>query len=167
MNAISVPNTNEIVTEYVVVHDPSKCTGCLQCMMACAYKHYRTYDLKCALLYVYEDPDKKGWFININCSHCVFPLCMASCPKDAIYKDETGIVRISPILCIGCGTCSQACSISIPRLDEERKIYVKCDLCDGDPICVKMCSPKALQFLPRREAFEYVKKLRGEGSGRD
>ncbi|MEM2667490.1 MAG: hypothetical protein QXE60_01840, partial [Candidatus Methanomethylicaceae archaeon] len=61
-----------------------------------------------------------------------------------------------------CGTCNQACPIGIPRLDEKCKIYVKCDFCDGDPVCVKMCSTKALQLLSREEAYEYVKKMRGE-----
>jgi len=161
-NPIIVPGTKEIVTNLVVVHDPDKCTGCMQCMIGCAYKHYKTFDKNYALLYVYEDPNRKGVFLNMNCSHCVFPLCMASCPRDAIYKDEMGIVRISSILCIGCGTCNQACPIGIPRLDEKCKIYVKCDFCDGDPVCVKMCSTKALQLLSREEAYEYVKKMRGE-----
>jgi len=166
LRSIPVPGTKEKVTDLVIVHDPSKCTGCMQCMIGCAYKHYRTFDRRYALLYVYDDPDRKGWFVNANCSHCVFPLCSASCPKDAIYKDDMGIVRISPLLCVGCGTCNQACPIGIPRLDEERKVYVKCDFCDGDPICVRMCSPKALQLLPRREAHDYVKTLRGGGYGR-
>ncbi len=159
---LPVPGTEEKVTEMVIVHDPSKCTGCGQCMIGCAYKHYKTFDKQFGLLYVNEAPDQKGLYINANCQHCVYPMCLASCPKDAIYKDELGIVRISPLLCVGCGTCNQACPIGVPRLDAERKIYVKCDFCDGDhPMCYEMCSSGALQLLPRKEAFELVKKLRG------
>ncbi|MDH7556506.1 MAG: 4Fe-4S dicluster domain-containing protein [Candidatus Methanosuratincola sp.] len=158
---IPVPGTKEKVTDLVVIHDPTKCTGCGQCMIGCAYKHFRTFDKRYGLLYVFEDPINKGRYVNANCSHCVFPMCLASCPKEAIYKDEKGIVRISPLLCVGCGTCNQACPIGIPRLDEERKVYVKCDFCDGDwPMCVQMCSSNALRLLPRKEAFEYVNKLR-------
>ncbi|MGQ9760030.1 MAG: 4Fe-4S dicluster domain-containing protein [Candidatus Methanomethylicaceae archaeon] len=160
---IQVRGTREKVSDLVVIHDPSKCTGCMQCMIGCAYKHYRTYDRKFALLYVCEDQDAKGIFVNANCSHCVFPLCLASCPKEAIYKDEKGVVKISPILCVACGTCNQACPIGMPRLDEERKVYVKCDFCDGDyPMCVRMCSPGALQLMKRRDAYEYVEKMKGE-----
>ncbi|RWX74116.1 MAG: 4Fe-4S dicluster domain-containing protein [Candidatus Methanosuratincola subterraneus] len=159
---IPVPGTKEKVTDLVIIHDQTKCTGCGQCMIGCAYKHFRTFDRRFGLLYVYEDPINKGRYVNANCSHCVFPMCLASCPKEAIYKDEKGIVRISPLLCVGCGTCNQACPIGIPRLDEERKVYVKCDFCDGEwPMCVQMCSSNALRLLPRKEAFEYVKKLRG------
>ncbi|HPC27595.1 MAG TPA: 4Fe-4S dicluster domain-containing protein [Candidatus Methanomethylicus sp.] len=158
---IKVPGTDEKVSDLVIIHDPSKCTGCNQCMIGCAYKHYRTFDRRFALLYVNESPNKNGFYVNANCQHCVFPMCLASCPKEAIYKDEKGIVRISPMLCVGCGTCNQACPIGIPRLDDERKIYVKCDFCDGEyPMCFQMCSTGALRLMPRKEAFELVKKLR-------
>jgi len=85
---IGVPGTKENVTDLVIIHDPNKCTGCGQCMIGCAYKHFRTFDSTFGLLYVYEDPNKKGWYVNANCAHCVFPMCLASCPKEAIYKDE-------------------------------------------------------------------------------
>ena len=161
--AIEVPVTKgEKVTENVLLHDPSLCTGCMQCMIGCAYAHFKTYDLNYALLYVNEDPSKPGRFVNANCSHCVYPMCLAACPRDAIYKDDLGIVRISPLRCIGCGICAQACPIAIPRLDLERQIFVKCDLCNGEPPnCVKMCTPKAIVYLPREEAFEYQKRIRG------
>jgi len=159
---IPVPGTEEKVTDYIILHDPNKCTACGQCMIGCAYKHYKTFDKKFAYCYVFEAPNKPGYYVNANCSHCVYPMCLASCPKDAIYKDDRGIVRISPLLCVGCGTCQEACPIGIPRLDGERKIYVKCDLCDGEmPMCVQMCSPGAMQFLPRKEAYEYAKRIRG------
>jgi Fe-S-cluster-containing dehydrogenase component len=159
---LPVPGTDEQVTELVIIHDPDKCTGCGQCMIGCAYKHYKTFDRRWGLLYVNESPDRKGFYVNANCQHCVYPMCLASCPKDAIYKNEKGIVMIAPMLCVGCGTCNQACPIAVPRLDEERMVFVKCDFCDGDyPACVQMCSTNALSLLPRKEAFELVKKLRG------
>ncbi len=165
--ALAVPGTEEKVTELVVVHDPEKCTGCGQCMIGCAYKHYKTFDKSFALCYVYENPEKPGSFVQAGCSHCVYPMCLASCPKEAIYKDERGIVRISPLMCVGCGTCQVACPIGIPRLDEERRVFVKCDFCDGDvPMCVQMCSPGALQLMPRREAAEYVRKLRARDAAK-
>jgi Fe-S-cluster-containing dehydrogenase component len=159
---VTVPAINEKVTENVIVHDPSLCTGCMQCMIGCAYSHYKTYELNYSLLYVNEDPGKLGSWVNANCSHCVSPMCLASCPMEAIYKDDLGIVRISALRCVGCGICAQACPIAIPRLDPLKKIYVKCDLCNGEfPNCVKMCSTNALQLLPREEAFKLVKTMRG------
>lgn len=161
--AIEVPVAHgEKVTENVLMHDPSLCTGCQQCMIGCAYSHFKTYDINYSLLYVFEDPSKQGRWENANCSHCVFPMCLAACPRDAIYKDDLGIVRISPLRCIACGICAQACPIAIPRLDPEKKVYVKCDLCNGEsPNCVKMCTPRAIVYLPREEAYEYQKRIRG------
>lgn len=159
---LTVTGISEQVTENVIIHDPNLCTGCMQCMVGCAYSHFKTYDIKYALLYVNEDPAKVGSWVNANCSHCVYPMCLAACPRDAIYKDELGIVRISPMLCIGCGVCAQACPIAMPRLDAEKKIYAKCDFCSGEfPNCVKMCSTNALTLRTRQDAFNYVKKLRG------
>lgn len=79
-----VPGTKEKVTDLVIVHDPNKCKGCGECMIGCAYKHFKTFDTRYALLYVYEDPLNKGRYINANCSHCVFPMCLAACPKETI-----------------------------------------------------------------------------------
>jgi Fe-S-cluster-containing dehydrogenase component len=159
---VTVPAINEKVTENVIIHDPSVCTGCMQCMIGCAYSHFKTYDLNFSLLYVNEDPAKLGSWVNANCSHCVSPMCLASCPMQAIYKDDLGIVRISALTCVGCGICAQACPIAIPRLDALKKIYVKCDMCNGEyPNCVKMCSTNALRLLPREEAYKFVKTMRG------
>jgi len=159
---VMVPIAKENVTENIIIHNPEFCTGCMQCMVGCAYSHFKTFDVNYALLYVNDNPAAPGSWVNANCSHCVYPMCLAACPRDAIYKDDLGIVRISPLKCIGCGICAQACPIAIPRLDNTKKIYVKCDMCNGEyPNCVKMCSTNALQLLPRKEAFKYVKKLRG------
>jgi Fe-S-cluster-containing dehydrogenase component len=66
------------------------------------------------------------------------------------------------MMCIGCGVCSQACPIAMPRLDATKKIYAKCDFCNGEfPNCVKMCSTNALTLLTRQNGFDYVKKMRG------
>lgn len=129
-------------------------------MIGCAYKYNKVFNFDLARLYVMEDPKQPGRFINSHCSHCVFPACLAVCPTEAIYKDESGIVKISPLKCIGCRMCNYACSISIPKIDLEKNISVKCDLCDGDPACVKMCSTNALQFLPREEAQKIIPELR-------
>jgi Fe-S-cluster-containing hydrogenase component 2 len=32
-------------------------------------------------------------------------------------------------------------------IDAVSRQVIKCDLCDGDPVCVRFCDPGALQFL--------------------
>jgi Fe-S-cluster-containing hydrogenase component 2 len=38
------------------------------------------------------------------------------------------------------------CPLGGVGIDKNRKI-LKCDLCEGDPMCVKFCIPEALQFI--------------------
>ena len=82
----------------------------------------------------------------------------------AIVKDEkTGIVRIDSMKCIGCKYCIIACPISIPWFDDEYRVAAKCDLCDGDPKCVKLCPSDAIIFVPREEAREIYGVLKANG----
>ncbi|PCN50495.1 4Fe-4S ferredoxin, partial [Candidatus Geothermarchaeota archaeon ex4572_27] len=79
----------------------------------------------------------------------------------AIWKDEAGIVRINRLKCIGCKSCNYACPLSAPIFIEELRASSKCDLCDGDPECVKFCSSGALRAYPREEALNLRSKIYG------
>ncbi|MFO8191839.1 MAG: 4Fe-4S binding protein [Bacillota bacterium] len=48
--------------------------------------------------------------------------------------------------CTGCGACVSACPDHMIRLDNECKAD-KCDLCRGDPLCVKYCPSGALKLV--------------------
>jgi Fe-S-cluster-containing dehydrogenase component len=84
-------------------------------------------------------------------------MCKAACPAGAIFKNETtGIVTIDQMLCVGCKACTYACPISIPQMGRGLKIMVKCDLCKGDPECIKVCSSKAIKLMSREKAKALV-----------
>jgi Fe-S-cluster-containing hydrogenase component 2 len=51
--------------------------------------------------------------------------------------------------CIGCRTCVAVCPFGAARYDAVRNRPIKCELCDGDPQCVKMCPTEAMKFLPK------------------
>jgi carbon-monoxide dehydrogenase iron sulfur subunit len=142
--------------EEVIVFDPERCTGCTYCMIACTFKHYKSTDFDRSHIKIIDNPEKpKIGFIGIHCAHCEDPQCLASCPVEAITKDdETGFVTINAAKCIGCKACIIACPISNPRYDEERRIAVKCDFCDGEPHCVKFCTTEAIKKMPREIARE-------------
>ena len=82
--------------------------------------------------------------------------------SEAIKKDEkTGWVLINPMKCIGCRSCVLSCPTGVPWFDEELKIAVKCDFCDGDPWCAKYCSAQAVQVMPRDEALALMRRIYG------
>ncbi|WP_424358020.1 4Fe-4S dicluster domain-containing protein [Methanocella sp. MCL-LM] len=142
----------------IIIHDPALCTGCRQCMTACSFKKYRTYNYNLSMCKVLEDPS--GGFVRVHCHHCRDPMCAAACPTGACKKDEkTGFVTIDQMLCIGCKSCMYACPISIPHIGRGLKIMVKCDMCAGDPECIKVCSPKAIKVMSREDAATKIKEI--------
>jgi len=46
--------------------------------------------------------------------------------------------------------CVIACPFGGMGIDTVAQQVIKCDLCDGDPICVRFCDPDALQFVPTK-----------------
>ncbi len=95
-------------------------------------------------------PNVKLAFRPELCNHCGSPACVAECPTGAMHKrDEDGVVLSDPDVCIGCGTCVQACPYDVPRLDEEANRSSKCTLCydrlaaDKLPWCVQACPGEA------------------------
>jgi Fe-S-cluster-containing hydrogenase component 2 len=78
--------------------------------------------------------------IPVVCRQCLKPLCADACPMGALSRDaETGAMAVDPDLCIGCGMCLVACPLGGISIDTEAGHAVKCDLCGGDPLCVKFC----------------------------
>ena len=91
------------------------------------------------------------------CQQCVDAPCLEACPQDALSRDAaTGAVVLDAELCIQCGSCVRACVVGLDkippndklaiRLDTETQLPLKCDLCMGDPQCVKFCPTEALRL---------------------
>ena len=151
------------MTQYGFHFDGKRCTGCKTCVLAC--KDNKDLSTEIAFRNVYEyggsweqadglwSNDAFTYYVSVACNHCDSPVCMAQCPQAAISKDpDTGIVTSDPEKCIGCGTCAITCPYSAPKVDEEKKKSVKCDMCadrvaEGkQPICVEACPLRALDF---------------------
>jgi Fe-S-cluster-containing hydrogenase component 2 len=89
---------------------------------------------------------------------------MAACPMRAIKVDVALGAQIDYSRCIGCKMCILACPIGGVSLHPGNKKVIMCELCQGDPQCVKSCPEQALEYveigktsLKRRR--EGVKKL--------
>jgi len=48
--------------------------------------------------------------------------------------------------CIGCKTCVTVCPFGGISFNKVTQEIMKCDFCDGDPACVKVCEPEAIRY---------------------
>jgi len=88
------------------------------------------------------------------CNQCSQPSCIEMCPTLAIVKSlDDGVVRIDEEKCVGCGLCTLGCSYGGVHYHREAKKSFKCDMCDGDPACIKACPQDVLKFIDYPEAL--------------
>ncbi|MEM3704123.1 MAG: 4Fe-4S dicluster domain-containing protein [Candidatus Bathyarchaeia archaeon] len=138
-----------------VVADSRVCTGCRYCEIVCSLFHEKLVNPKKARIRVISDI-LKGADTPKVCHQCANPPCMKACQQGAIKFDD--VLKIPIVVedkCIGCKACVEACPFGEMFFDEERKVALKCDLCQGDPQCIKFC--RALPHIGRA-ALSYVNK---------
>lgn len=76
--------------------------------------------------------------------------CLESCPMEAIFRNQLGIVLNDNELCIGCRECLEACPFGAMQFDADQEVAVKCDLCldrlqnNQRPACVKPCTTQCI-----------------------
>jgi Fe-S-cluster-containing hydrogenase component 2 len=74
------------------------------------------------------------------CAQCADYPCIESCPENALSVDEeTSAVLVDREKCTSCGLCIKACPGQVPFLHPGDNKATICDLCEGDPECVKVC----------------------------
>jgi Fe-S-cluster-containing hydrogenase component 2 len=84
---------------------------------------------------------------------------MNVCPVKAISRDEElGRVFVDYDVCIGCRSCVAVCPFGAMNFNIKDKQVFKCDLCDGDPQCVRFCEEKAIEYLDVDDVSIYKKR---------
>jgi carbon-monoxide dehydrogenase iron sulfur subunit len=127
--------------------DYSKCHGCGICETVCKLNNSLNYNGSKAKIKSISI-ELEGWGLPKICMQCNDPACMAVCPNKAIYRDEAlNRVMVDHDRCIGCRLCVMTCPFGAPQFDNDSGRIVKCDLCDGDPVCVRYCMYDALQYV--------------------
>jgi Fe-S-cluster-containing dehydrogenase component len=132
----------------------ARCTGCRICEFVCSLS--KTGELNPYRARVRIVPRSElGAFLPVICRHCVKPACFAACPiPGAMVRDlQTGVVRIIEEECIGCRECVAACPFGAIQLNPEGE-PLKCDLCGGDPLCVRHCPARPLEDHPAQPSRE-------------
>jgi Fe-S-cluster-containing hydrogenase component 2 len=130
-----------------LVVDSPACTGCNSCALSCSFVHQGHFSLADARVTIERD-SARARFVPRVCVQCEEAPCIAVCPTDALLRDEElGCIRIVEARCVKCGKCGPACPFGGVRLDGPGRVPVICDLCGGDPECVKHCRlPGALSL---------------------
>jgi Fe-S-cluster-containing hydrogenase component 2 len=127
--------------------DPGKCTGCLQCEIACSLDNEGAFNPAKSRIKVF-DFHTEGRFVPYTCTQCAEAWCMKACPVDAISVDTlTGAKVVSDALCVGCKVCTIACPFGTINYNQTTGKVLKCDLCGGDPECAKACPTSAITYI--------------------
>ena len=118
-----------------------RCTGCNSCVFACSLYHDGVVRPSTARLRVLRHQGVVD--VPIICWHCPDAPCVQACPTTpkAIAKDPaSNVVKfVDEKLCVQCGSCIDACPPEFLRAHPDTGRPLFCDLCDGDPQCVKAC----------------------------
>ena len=145
--------------------DIDRCTGCDDCVRACASTHNNNPR------FVRHGPTHGNIQVANACMHCADPVCLIGCPTGAIARNPAdGRVMVDDLICIGCGTCANSCPYNNIQLveirdhdggfilDKASKTPIvkatKCDLCHGQfggPACERACPHDALVRMDMRD----------------
>jgi anaerobic carbon-monoxide dehydrogenase iron sulfur subunit len=132
---------------HMLIHED--CIGCGICQMACSLSHYNKISPLLSRITIVREREKEKNVIGV-CHQCESPLCIKVCPMNALSKDPVTNATIRNDNCVGCKNCVYACPVGAIFMDENASIAV-CDMCEGDPLCVKLCPREAIRHLTDAE----------------
>lgn len=125
-----------------------RCTGCRVCELVCSLEKTEAFNPQKSRIKIFEDR-RKGVEIASVCQLCDPAPCIDACPAGALGKDpKMGTLLINHEICQGerCLSCQSECPHGAITWDVEDESLICCDLCGGDPECVKVCRFRALTF---------------------
>lgn len=131
-----------------LVYDQAKCSGCAVCVSVCSFRrkgYVRPVNgSNGRIKFVYVNPTDS---YVVVCHQCEDAACAKACPQEAITRHSaTRAWMVDVEKCIGCGLCVDACPYGAIYIDAENGKADKCDLCQGEPACVKYCAAQALKL---------------------
>ena len=129
-----------------LIINPEKCVACRTCELVCSLTKTGECNPKEARIRVVMF-DEEGFYTPTMCFQCREAWCAQTCPAAAICKDdETGALVVDDNKCVGCRMCTMICPFGQVVVSKKTGKASKCDLCSGDPVCVRFCPTGALEF---------------------
>ena len=137
--------------KFGLVFHPDMCNGCLECEKACIKAHPSSVAAGRPRIKVTKDGSKHK---AVMCVHCETCEPSELCPSALLeFHSEGKYWTLDEHRCFACMSC-------IPRCPYEGVLFegafgvetaYTCDLCAGDPACMKVCKPGALTLDKSRE----------------
>lgn len=152
-----------MIDSKVLVFDVNKCTGCRACETRCSFKHLKVINPTKSRIRIMK-LEELGINVPIVCHQCGEASCMSACPTRAIQEDKrTGARVINERRCILCRVCVDVCPFGALAMTPDRRL-IKCNLCEGDPECVKHCETGALSYTKVEKAevekrYQFARKF--------
>jgi anaerobic carbon-monoxide dehydrogenase iron sulfur subunit len=136
-------------TVKVLAFHAEKCKGCMECMKACSYVHFKTKDGGGeSAIQIYK---KNGTYHMHVCDQR--GLCLDMCPVGALNRKKNGVIVLDKNTCIGCQACVGFCPIGAMRKSPKRIEPFKCISCGA---CVRACPENALELIEKN--IDEIKK---------
>jgi formate dehydrogenase iron-sulfur subunit len=155
-----------------ILHDVSRCTGCMACADACAEENDLGDEVRCARFdrgplshdrFTTIQRTEEGRWVRRQCLHCTEPSCVTACLVGALEKLPDGPVIYDADKCIGCRYCMISCPYHVIRYEWDRTHpYIrKCDMCfdrPGGPACVEACPHEATLYGERDDLIRVARE---------
>lgn len=145
----------------ILTISPEKCTNCRSCELICSFIKIGEFNPRESAVNViaYEEA---AISVPVMCMQCEDAACMTVCPVNAFSRDENGAVVSNGEKCIVCKMCISACPLGNISFSPSQRNIVKCNLCDGDPHCAKVCPSGAIQYVDGSTANINKKRIIAE-----
>jgi len=125
-------------------------------MTACAQAKAQSDDLAYSRIRIL--PNGSGVELAL-CRQCADPICVMNCPAGALTKNAaSGVIDWADDKCVGCLLCTAGCAYAGIVYESAVGHVSKCDMCAGDPACVKACPREALELRSARIFNAYADK---------
>ena len=114
----------------------NKCSGCHLCEMVCSLFHLRIINTEKSAIHIHKDDLGTSLNTPFLCRQCKEMKCLDGEKVTEVQERRKFIWN---------KTRAESCPFNaLPVLGEEA---FHCNLCSGNPQCVKVCTPGAIQII--------------------